>query len=262
MQILDKMKKFLSILCALSMLAFFGCDNSKQVGLRKGKAKNLETQTDSMAYAIGQDIGEAYKRQGVDINAEALVNGLIAASSESESLLSTEAKTALVNEMMQEVRKQQMAQQQQTNTNSNAAVQVGKEAPNFTLDTPDGEAVSLSDLRGNYVLIDFWASWCRPCRMENPNVVRVYNKYHEKGFEILGVSLDRTKAAWLQAIEKDGLTWMHVSDLKFWNSAAAQLYGVRGIPYTVLVDPEGNVIAQNLRGASLESKLAELLGNS
>lgn len=261
-QILYKMKKFLSILCVISLLAVWGCDNSKQVGLRKGKAKALETQKDSMAYAIGQDIGEAYKRQGVEINAEALVNGLISSRSEGEALLSEESKTALISAMMQEVRQKQMAQQQQTNSNSSAAVQVGKEAPDFTLDTPEGEAIALSDLRGNYVLIDFWASWCRPCRMENPNVVRVYNKYHDKGFEILGVSLDRTKTAWLQAIEKDGLTWKHVSDLKFWNSAAAQLYGVRGIPYTVLVDPKGNIIAQNLRGASLEAKLAELLGNS
>lgn len=255
------MKKFLYILSALCIVAIIGCDNSKQVGIRKGKVKELETQADSMAYAIGQDIGEAYKKQGVDINAEALVNGLIAATTEQEPLLSAESKTAMVNEMMQEVRKKQTAQQQQTNSNSSAAVQIGKEAPNFTLNTPEGKAVALTDLRGSYVLIDFWASWCRPCRMENPNVVRVYDKYHKKGFEILGVSLDRTKSAWVQAIEKDGLTWQHVSDLKFWNSAAAQLYGVRGIPYTVLVDPKGNVIAQNLRGAGLEAKLAELLGD-
>lgn len=254
------MKKFLCILGALCIIAIVGCDNSKQVGLRKGKVKNLETLADSMAYAIGLDIGDAYKKQGVNINAEALVNGLIAATSGQETLLSTETKTEMVNEMMQEIRKQQMAQQKQTNSNSSAAVQVGKEAPNFTLNDIDGKAISLTDLRGNYVLIDFWASWCRPCRMENPNVVRVYNKYHEKGFEILGVSLDRTKDAWVQAVEKDGLEWLHVSDLKFWNSAAAQLYGVRGIPYTVLVDPDGNVVAQNLRGASLEAKLAELLG--
>ncbi|MEL6842841.1 MAG: redoxin domain-containing protein, partial [Bacteroidota bacterium] len=198
------MKHSLYILLCGMMIFAFGCDNSKQVGFRKGKVKTLETQADSMAYAIGQDIGDAYKRQGVDINAEALVNGLIASmESGQEPLLSAEAKGELVNEMMQEVRQKQMAQRQQTNTNSSAAVQIGKEAPNFTLQTPEGKDVSLADLRGDYVLIDFWASWCRPCRMENPNVVRVYNKYHEKGFEILGVSLDRTKDAWVKAIEKD-----------------------------------------------------------
>ena len=121
--------------------------------------------------------------------------------------------------------------------------------------------MSLTDFRGKYVLVDFWASWCRPCRAENPNVVRVYNQYKDKGFEILGVSLDKSKDAWLKAIEQDKLTWKHVSDLKFWQSEAAQLYGVSSIPYTILLDPEGTIIAQNLRGASLERKLAELLGS-
>ncbi len=139
-------------------------------------------------------------------------------------------------------------------------ISVGDVAPDFTLNNPEGQDVTLSSLRGKYVLIDFWASWCGPCRMENPNVVALYNKYKDKGFAIYGVSLDKDKAAWLAAIKKDNLTWIHGSDLKFWNSAVAQTYGVNAIPATFLLDKEGKVIAKNLRGASLEAKISELLG--
>src|SRR5690606_10261788 len=110
-----------------------------------------------------------------------------------------------------------------------------------------------------YVLIDFWASWCGPCRKENPNVKRMYDLFKDKGFEIYAVSLDRNQVAWEAAIKADNLTWIHVSDLQFWNSAAAKEYGVTAIPFTVLLDPEGNIIDKNLRGASLENKLKELL---
>lgn len=137
-------------------------------------------------------------------------------------------------------------------------IPVGSEAPDFTQPTPDGKQLSLSSLRGKVVLIDFWASWCKPCRMENPNVKRVYDQYKGKGFEILGVSLDREKGAWTQAIAQDGLPWKHVSDLAFWNNAAAQQYGVSSIPYTVLVDKDGKVLGKNLRGPALEEKLAEV----
>jgi peroxiredoxin len=139
-------------------------------------------------------------------------------------------------------------------------IAVGDVAPDFTLNTPEGTPISLSSLRGQYVLIDFWAAWCGPCRMENPNVVRMYNKYKDKGFTIFGVSLDNSKDAWLGAIKKDGLPWHHGSELKKWNSEVAQLYGINAIPATYLLDKEGKVIAKNLRGASLENKLAELLG--
>ncbi len=136
----------------------------------------------------------------------------------------------------------------------------GAEAPDFTMETPDGKMLSLKDLRGKVVLIDFWASWCGPCRRENPNVVKAYKKYHERGFDVLGVSLDKDRKRWLDAIEKDGLIWHHVSDLQGWNNAAARLYGVSSIPHTVLVDPEGKIIARNLRGPALEQKLAEIFG--
>lgn len=138
-------------------------------------------------------------------------------------------------------------------------VMVGGQAPEITLADTSGNTVPLSSLRGKYVLIDFWASWCGPCRQENPNVVRMYNKFKDKGFTIYSVSLDQAKENWLRAIRNDHLTWTHVSDLKYWQSAAAQLYGVNAIPATFLLDREGKIIAKNLRGAELEQKLEEIL---
>ncbi|WP_436517315.1 peroxiredoxin family protein [Ekhidna sp. To15] len=143
---------------------------------------------------------------------------------------------------------------------SKKSLAIGKEAPEIALQNPNGEVVKLSSLKGNYVLIDFWAAWCRPCRAENPNVVRLYNEYSDHNFEILGVSLDRTRDKWLQAIEQDGLPWLHVSDLKYWRSEAAQDYQVGAIPATFLIDPDGIIIAKNLRGASLAAKLKEIFG--
>ncbi len=142
---------------------------------------------------------------------------------------------------------------------SASTLAVGTPAPEIDLPNPDGKNIKLSSLRGKYVLIDFWAAWCRPCRVESPNMVRLYDKYHKKGFEIYSVSLDQTKDAWVKAIEQDGLgKWTHVSDLKYWDSEAGRAYGVDAIPFTVLIDKEGKIIAKGLRGADLEAKLAEI----
>lgn len=140
------------------------------------------------------------------------------------------------------------------------SLMVGGTAPDFSQETPEGEMLTLSELRGKIVLLDFWASWCGPCRKENPNVVRVYEKYKDQGFEILSVSLDNKKDRWLQAIEKDKMDWYHVSDLKGWQNEVAQTYDVHSIPQTILLDPDGKILARNLRGRSLEAKLAELFG--
>ena len=140
---------------------------------------------------------------------------------------------------------------------------VGNKAPEFSAATPDGKELALSETLGEYTIIDFWASWCKPCRIENPNVVRVYNKYHKKGLNIVSVSLDRPgqKDRWVKAIEKDKMDWYHVSNLKYWQDPIPRSYGVRSIPSTFLLDKNGVIIAKNLRGRALEAKMAELLGS-
>ncbi len=136
---------------------------------------------------------------------------------------------------------------------------IGDIVEDFTAPTPDGKKLSLKKAMGTVTIVDFWASWCKPCRIENPNVVRIYKKYHKQGLNIIGVSLDRSKDKWVQAIEQDLLEWDHVSNLQFWQEPIARLYGVRSIPATFILDETGKIIAKNLRGNQLEAKIKELL---
>ncbi|MFN5620137.1 MAG: TlpA family protein disulfide reductase, partial [Flavobacteriales bacterium] len=170
--------------------------------------------------------------------------------------------TLLYKAMKQELNRLGNPSRQQAGPGDAASpIAVGKDAPEIALNDPNGKMRKLSDLKGKTVLIDFWASWCGPCRRENPNVVAAYKKYNKDGFEVLSVSLDKAKEPWLEAIKQDGLIWPnHVSDLKWWECEAAQTYGVKSIPFTVLVDKEGKILGHNLRGAMLEDKLKAIYG--
>lgn len=170
----------------------------------------------------------------------------------------TEAQ-AMFSKLSERLRNSDLGKRYAMKIQGTQTVEVGSIAPGFTAKTPTGEQVSLKSYRGKYVLVDFWASWCGPCRHENPNVVKAYTKYKSDKFDILGVSLDQDKTAWENAIAKDGLGWNQVSDLMGWQSTLAMTYAVRSIPANFLIDPQGKIIARDLRGDDLEKKLDEVL---
>ena len=183
----------------------------------------------------------------------------LVALSETQGNKDNEAKIAsLYSQIRPDLQATDMGKELAQRIRSKSITALGAEAPGFTLNDVNGKPVSLSDLKGKLVLIEFWASWCAPCRAENPNLVKQYKLYKEKGFEVIAVSLDSDKAKWVDAIAKDGLPWLHVSDLKGWNNAVGRLYGVRGVPASFLVSKEGKIIANDLRGETLNTRLAEI----
>ena len=177
-----------------------------------------------------------------------------------KTISSIEAKE-MFDELSKEVKTSSLGKNLSKMLSARSATDIGAKAPDFSGPTPTGETLSLNDALGKVTILDFWASWCKPCRIENPNVVKVYEKYHDKGLNIVGISLDKStqKERWLKAIEDDNLMWQHVSNLQFWQEPIAQQYGVRSIPATFILDEYGVIIAKNLRGKDLEDKMAELL---
>jgi peroxiredoxin len=167
----------------------------------------------------------------------------------------------MLNHLRPEAKQNVLVKQMQQSIEIARTTAIGKPAPDFVQNDTSGNPVALKDLRGRYVLIDFWASWCVPCRKENPNVVRVYNNFKDKNFTVLGVSLDQPngKEKWLKAIKDDQLTWTHVSDLKFWDNAVAKLYGIKSVPANLLIGPDGVILAKDLRGEMLEETLRKYI---
>lgn len=203
-----------------------------------------------------------YKKNFLTENNNSLFSVMLISEMASRQELSPEEASEYLNNLDPKIASTEIAQDLKANLEAVKKSDLGNAAPDFSAPTPTGETLSLKDALGKYTIIDFWASWCRPCRIENPNVVKVYNKYHDKGLNIISVSLDKEgqKDKWLQAIEDDKMDWYHVSNLKFWQDPIAQQYNIRSIPATFLLDENGMIIDKDLRGAALEAKMATLFG--
>lgn len=208
---------------------------------------------------LQEEVG--YKRQFVNENSNSIFGLMLLSELFYQEELSGEETAQILQKLSPKMSSHPLVTDLKEKIEISKKADVGGIAPNFEAPSPNGENLSLNEVLGKYTIIDFWASWCRPCRAENPNVVKVYEKYHEKGLNIISVSLDKEgqKDRWTQAIEDDKMNWFHVSNLQFWQDPIARQYNVRSIPATFLLDEQGRIIDKNLRGAALEARIAELL---
>ncbi|MGM0392532.1 MAG: redoxin domain-containing protein [Bacteroidota bacterium] len=241
--------------------------NNRVMQIRTEMREVMTTTRDSAAMVELQKQEEelrttdmTFKKNLVEEHPDRFVSVLVLTDMMNMGASANEVKE-LFETLSENATKSSLAKSLEESLNKRSAVDIGSKAPEFSAPNPEGEQVSLKDSMGKVTLIDFWAAWCKPCRVENPNIVKTYNKYHDKGFNIIGVSLDREgqKDKWIQAIEDDNLTWPQVSNLKFWQEPVAQLYGVQAIPAQFILDENGVIVAKNLRGDALDAKVKELL---
>ncbi len=243
-------------------------ETNKKVGEGRQEMQQAFQQRDSTQLRVLQeaeaelmDNDKVFKKKMVKENPDSFVSVMILLDMMNMKAFPVNEIKELYEGLDDDVKQSTIAKSLEQKLKSESAVAIGSKAPNFTAPTPEGEDLSLEDIRGEVTLIDFWAAWCKPCRVENPNIVKIYEKYHDKGLEIIGVSLDRPnqRDKWLKAIEDDKLPWHQVSNLEFWNEPVAQLYGIRAIPAAFILDKDGVIVARDLRGQDLENKIAELL---
>lgn len=241
--------------------------NTKVMKIRTDLRTQATTTRDSSVMANLQKEEEAlrnsdlaYKKKIAKENSENFVSLLVLTDMINMGGSATEVKE-LFEGLSEKLKQTSIGIVLKENLDKRSAIEIGSKAPNFKAPNPQGEEIALEDVLGKVTLVDFWAAWCKPCRVENPNIVKVYNKYHDKGFNIIGVSLDREgqKDKWMKAIEDDKLAWNHVSNLQFWNDPVAKLYNVKAIPAAFILDENGVIVATNLRGEALEAKVKELL---
>ena len=257
----DKFQKFNTESRAISeKVAKFEKDNGPE--MQKAQMSNDTVTINKLLkeYKKFQNEMNDYSKKFIKENPDAYLSVLLLENFLMRQYLTPEEIKSYFDGLNKEVKETKSGKKIKTTLDAMTAIVIGKPAPNFSAPSPEGKTISLKESLGKVTIIDFWASWCGPCRAENPNVVALYNEFHPQGLNIIGVSLDKDAAKWKEAIAKDGLIWPHVSNLKFWEDPIAKQYNVQSIPATFILDEKGNIVAKDLRGEELRAKVAALLG--